>query len=148
MAILLLKALRDEIFDHEPQKMFSFFSSDLHKFKLKTQLKALTNIADEKEVAIKDAIKIISSLNSSQKLLVSEELRLVKLILTVPASIAVSERSCSTLHRFKFYLRSSITQQLLSSYLIIATFKEKVDKLKLLELANQFYFKNEHHFSI
>ena len=85
MAILLLKALRDEDFDHELQQMSSFFSSDLHKFKLKTQLKTLTHIVDEKQVTIKDAIKIISSLNSSQKLLVSEVLRLAKLILTVPA---------------------------------------------------------------
>ena len=117
------------------------FSSDLHKFKLETQLKTLIHIVDEKQVAIKDAITIISSLNASQKLLVSEVLKLVKLILTVPATNAVSERSCSTLHRFKFYLRSSITQELLSSYLIIATCKEKVDKIKLVEVANQFYSK-------
>ena len=148
MTIQLLKALLDEDFDHELQQMSSFFRSDLHKFKLETQLKTLTHIIDEKQVAIKDAITIISSLNASQKLLVSEVLKLVKLILTVPATNAVSERSCSTLHRFKFYLRSSITQELLSSCLIIATCKEKVDKLKLVEVANQFCFENEHHFSI
>ena len=68
MEILLLKALRDEDFDHELQQMSSFFSTDLCKFKLKTQLKALTYIVDEKQVAIKDAITIISSLNVSQKL--------------------------------------------------------------------------------
>ena len=148
MEILLLKALRDEDFDHELQQMSSFFSSDPHKFKLETQLKTLTHIVDEKQVAIKDAITIISSLNASRKLLVSEALKLVKLILTVPATNAVSERSYSMLHRFKFYLRSSITQELLSSCLIIATCKEKVDKLKLVEVANQFCFENEHHFSI
>ena len=102
MAILLLKVLCDEDFDHELQQMFSFFSSDLHKFKLKTKLKTLTHIVDEKQVAKKDAITVISSLNASQKLLVSEVLRLVKLILTVPVTIAVSERSCSTKHRLKF----------------------------------------------
>ena len=99
MEILPLKALRDEDFDHELQQMSSFFSSDLHKFKLETQLKTLTHIVDEKQVAIKDAITIISSLNASQKLLVSEVLKLVKLIFTVTATNAVSQRSCSTLHR-------------------------------------------------
>ena len=93
MTILLLKALLDEDFDHELQQMYSFFSNDLHKFKLKTQLKTLTHIVHEKQVAIKDAITIISSLNASQKLLVSEVLKLVKLILTVPATNSVSERS-------------------------------------------------------
>ena len=65
MAILLLKALRDEDFDHELQQMSSFFSSELHKFKLETQLKPFTHIVDEKQVVIKDAITIISSLNAS-----------------------------------------------------------------------------------
>ena len=77
MEILLLKALRDEEFDYELQQMSLFFSSDLHKFKLETQLKTLTHIVDEKQIRIKDAIAIISSLNASQKLLVSEVLKLV-----------------------------------------------------------------------
>ena len=72
MEILLLKALREEDFGQEPWS--AFFSSDLHKFKLEKQLKALSIIVDEKEVGRKDGITIISSLNASQKLLVSEVL--------------------------------------------------------------------------
>ena len=112
----------------------------LAQFKLETQLKALTHIVDEKQVGLKDAITIISSLNRFQKLLVSEVLNLVKLILTVPATNAVSETSCSTLRRFKTYLRSSITQELLSFCLIFATYKDKVHKLKLLDVANRVRF--------
>ena len=89
--MLLLKALREEDFDHELQQMSSFVSSDLHKLKLEAQLKTLIYIVDQKQVGIKDAIKTISSLNASQKLLVSEVLKFVKLILTVPATNAVSE---------------------------------------------------------
>ena len=81
-------------------------------------------------------------------MLISEVLEVVKVILTVPVTNAVSERSCSTLHRFKFYLRSSMTQELISFCLIIATHKEKIDKLKLVEVTNQFCFENEHRFSI
>ena len=98
--ILLLKALREENFGHE-------LSNDLHKFKLETQLKTLTHIVDEKQAEIKHTITIISSFNASQKLLVSEVLKLVKLTLTVPATNAVSERSCSMLRKFKTYLRST-----------------------------------------
>ena len=112
MEILLLKALPDEDFDHELQQTSSFFSRDLHKFKLETQLKMLAHIVDEKQAGIKDSIAIISSLNAFQKLLVYEVLKLVKLIRTVPATNDVSERSCSTLHTFKFYLRSSIIYHL------------------------------------
>ena len=102
--MLLLKELCEENFGHELQQMSSFFSSGLHKFKLETQLKTLIHIVGQKQVGIKDAITIISSLNASQKLLVSEVLKLVKLILTVPATNAVSERSCSILRRFRTYL--------------------------------------------
>ena len=120
----------------------------MNKFKLETQLTTVTHIADEKQVGIKDAIKIISSLNASQKLLLSEVLNLVKLILLVSTTKVVSERSCSTLCRVKTYLRSSKTQERLNSRLVLATYKEQVDKLNLAEVANQFCFDNEHRFSI
>ena len=77
MEIPLLKALREEDFGHELQQISSFFSGDLHKFKLGTQFKTLTHIVDEKQVGIKDAITILSSLNTSQKLLVAEVLKLL-----------------------------------------------------------------------
>ena len=140
--------LREEAFGHELHQMSSFFSNDLYKVKLGTQLKILTYIFDEKQVKIKDAITIISSLNVSQMMLVSEVLRPVKLILTALTTNTVSERLCSMLYRFKTYHQSSLTQELLSSCLILATYKEKVDKLKLVEVVNQFCFKNGHHFSI
>ena len=69
MELLLLKALREEDFGHELQQMSPLFSSDLHEFKLETQLKNLTHIVDGEQVGIKDAITIISSLNASEKLL-------------------------------------------------------------------------------
>ena len=75
-------------------------------------------------------------------------LKLSKLILLVPVTNAVSERLSSTLRRAKTYLRSSITQEHLSSCLILASYKEQEDKRNLVEVANQCCFKNEYHFSI
>ena len=66
----------------------------------------------------------------------------------MPATNAVSERSCSTLRRVKTYLRSSMTQKRLNSCLVLATYKEQVDQLNLVEVANQFCFNSEHRFSI
>ena len=54
MEILLLKTLREKDFGHELQQTYSFFGSDLDKFKLKT----LTHIVDEKQVGIKNSIKL------------------------------------------------------------------------------------------
>ena len=42
-----------------------------------------------------------------------EVLKYLKLILTAPATNAMSERLCSTLRRIKIHLRSSMTQELL-----------------------------------
>ena len=67
-------------------------------------MKTLKDIAHEKQVGIKEAIKLISSLDAYQKLLVSEVLKLVKLILLVPITNAVSERWRSTLCRVKSYM--------------------------------------------
>ena len=117
------------------------------KFKLETQIKTLKNIVDEKQVGTKEAIKIISSLNASQKVLVSEVLKLAKLILLVPTTNGVSERSRSTFCSVKTYLRSSMTQEPVTSCLIATTYKKQVDKQKLVEAANYFCFKNEHRFS-
>ena len=126
----------------------SLFSSDLDKFKLETQIKTLKNVVDEKQVGIKEAIKIISSLNAFRKLLVFEAFRFVKLILLIPTTNTVSEKSCSTLCRVGTYLRLSMTQAPVTAYLIVTTYKKQVDKRKLVEVASQFCFKNERHFSI
>ena len=96
----------------------------------------------------KEAIKIISPLNASRKLLVSEVLKLVKLILLVPTIYVTGESSRSTLCRVKTYLWSSMTQEHVSSCLIVTTYKKQVDKLKLVEAGSQLCFKNEHRFSV
>ena len=41
-----------------------------------------------------------------------------------------------------------MTQELLNSCLILTTYEEKIDKIKLVEVANQFCFETEHRFSI
>ena len=88
----------------------------------------MKNIVDKKQVGAKEAIQIISSLNASRKLLVSEMLKLVKLILLVPTTNTVSERSRLRLCRVKTYLRSSMTQVHVSCCLIFATYEKQVDK--------------------
>ena len=98
----------------------------LDKFKLVTQIKTLKNNVDEKQIGIKEAIKIISSLNAFRKLLLFEVLKLVKLILLIPTTNTVSERLRSTLYRVGTYLRSSLTQEAVTACLIVSTYKKLV----------------------
>ena len=108
----------------------------MEKFKLDTQIKTFKNIVDEKQVRIKKVIKIISILNAFRKLLVFEVLRLVKLILLVPTTNAVSEGMRSKLCRVKTYLGSSMIQEPITSCLIVTTYKKQVEKLKFAEAKN------------
>ena len=41
-----------------------------------------------------------------------------------------------------------MTQEPVSSCVIVTTYKKQVDKLQLVEAVSQFFFKNEHRFSI
>ena len=87
----------------------------------------MKNIVDEKQFGTKEAIKIISPLSASRKRLVSKVLKLVKLIL--PTTNVASERSRSTLCRVETYLGSTVTQEPVSSCLIVTTYKKQVDKV-------------------
>ena len=76
-------------------------------------------------------------------------LKLVELILLVPTTNAVSERSRS----MNVVLSQNLSviiydQEPVSSCLIVTTYKKQVDKLELVEAASLSWFKNEHHFSI
>ena len=62
--------------------------------------------------------------------------KFVNLILLVPTTNVGSERLRSTLCRVETYLWSSMTQEYVSSCLIVTTYKKQVDKLKLVEAAS------------
>ena len=68
----------------------------------------------------------------------SEVVILIKLLLIAPATNAVYERSCSTLHRIKTYLSTTMTQNRMNNTIILNTYKEELDKLDMIQVANEF----------
>jgi len=68
----------------------------------------------------------------------SEVVTLIKLILTNPATNAISERSFSAMRRLKTYLRSTMGQKRLNAIMLLHVHKEMTDKLSVVELANTF----------
>lgn len=63
---------------------------------------------------------------------------LAKLILVLPASNAISERSFSALRRVKSYLRSSMGQKRLNSLLLLHVHKDKLDELNYQDIIREF----------
>ena len=75
----------------------------------------------------------------SSKVYFSQVTTLLKISLALPATNAVSEQSTSTLRRIKNWLRTSITQGRLNRCMLLAIYKEMMDKLTLTDVAaNEF----------
>ena len=56
----------------------------------------------------------------------------------VPATDALSERSCSALRRLKTYLRTTMCQDRLNHCMILYVHKELTDALEITDIGNQF----------
>ena len=86
----------------------------------------------------------IQSLSPGVQSSLSEVYKLLKLILVMPATNAVSERSALALRRLKNYLRSTMTQSRLNNLMLLHIHKERLDKLCLKSCLNEFVSSNEH----
>ena len=62
----------------------------------------------------------------------------IKLWLLAPATNAVSERSASALRRICTYLRTRSSQERFSNCMVLSVHKDEVDKLNLIDIANEF----------
>ena len=92
--------------------MVMYGDTDLQQYKLEAQLSLLPDIVQEmgydtSRFDIADLLDFFQSLGNARKLLLSETCTLGKLLLVMPATNAVSERSFSALKRVKTYLRST-----------------------------------------
>ena len=61
----------------------------------------------------------------------SEVVKVVQLILVMPATNAVTERSFSTMRRIKSYLRSTMRQDRLNHLMTLHIYQDKLDRLGL-----------------
>ena len=71
-------------------------------------------------------------------MLVAEVIKLLKLILVMPATNAVSERSFSSLKRIETYLRSAANKNQLNYLLISHIHKMLTDRLDPTKVADEF----------
>ena len=74
----------------------------------------------------------------------SEVVKLLTLILVMPATNAVSERSASTLQRVKTYLRTTMHQNCLNHLMVLHVHKDKTDNINLEGCVNEFISLNSH----
>ena len=69
-------------------------------------------------------------------------MKLTKIILTMPATNAISERSFSALRRMKTWLRSTMNQTRLNWCMVLHIHNDDTDKLNIVDVANEFVSRN------
>ena len=108
---------------------------------MEAQFESLKTYFNEREdISLADSTGKIRKLPKSNTLYFSKVVTLLKVLLVLPATNAVSERSASTLRRIKNWLRTSMTQERFNNCMLRAIYKEKTDKLSSIDVANEFCF--------
>ena len=90
------------------------------------------------ETTLGDIIKYLQKLPRTYKLLISEVIKIAKIMLVMPATNALSERSFSALKRVKTSLRSTTTDSRLNNILTLHVHKEELDSLNISKVADEF----------
>ena len=144
---LLIKSAQGEDFSAEFDSIVQFYGSDFNSATLKAQLELLhTCFSSSSSLSptFMDIKSYIVSLSPGVQSSLSQVCVLLKLILVMPATNAVSERSASALRRLKNYLRSTMSQSRLNNVMVLHIHKERLDKLCLKSCLNEFISSNEH----
>ena len=146
---LLLKAVAGEDHDEELAKVMAVYGdTDLQQYKLEAQLSLLPEVVqamgyDASRFDIADLLDFFQSLRNARKVLLSEICTLGELMLVMPATNDVSERSFSALKRVKTYLRSTTGEGRLNHLMLLHVHKELADGIDMVEVANLFVGDNQ-----
>ena len=94
-------------------------------------------------ITLQDICKHIKSLPTSHHVLMSQVDHLVKLILLMPATNAMSERSASAMRRIKTYLRTTMAQSRPNHIMLLHIYKHLTDNISHTVVLNEFVSANE-----
>ena len=75
--------------------------------------------------------------------MISEVIKIIKLLLVSPATTASGERPFSAARRLKRWLRSTMNQERFNSVAILHTHKNLTEYIDLISISNQFLAMND-----
>ena len=135
---MLLKAAANENYEDDLEFIQKFYGTDF-SYPLAIQLQTFGSLfSSGSQPTLPDIIDVLHKLPASKRDLLTEVVKLTKLILVTLATNAVSERSFSTLRRLKTYLRTTMNQDRLNHLMTLHIHKQQCDDLSLIEVANEF----------
>ena len=121
---------------------------NVHALEMRLQIFATNFTMEGRNTSIKDILKYLRNISSAQRTLLSEICIIAKLILVMPATNAISERSFSALRWVKAYLLSTIKRTRLNHLMILHVHKKKTDSLNLHDIGNESVRCSEHRLSV
>ena len=141
---ILFQAAKEEDYKKDFKSVTEFYGDDFDIPLLQSQL--LTFSIQFKEfkkdkIRLNDIVEFMKQPVMSQ--LLSEVGKLLKLLLSNPATNAQSERIFSNLRRTKDHLRNSMGQARLNWIMILNVHKKLTESLNLAEICNEFISGNE-----
>ena len=123
--MLLLKAAKKVNIDSEFNSVIEFYKDDFDSMVLKTQLVTLGSIISNDIRTFDAIVGYLKTSNSGVKSLISEVIKLTKLVLVCLATNATSERVFSALQHVKNYLQSTMNQIPVSNIMVLHVHKER-----------------------
>ena len=142
---VLVKAANGDPYKEELKAVHDFYGDDFDLSSLSVQLQSLSSFFSRRErITIGDCVAEIQSMTAAQQSYFSEVCKLIRLILVMPATNAISERSFSTMRRLKTYLRSTMLQCRLNHIMLLSINKDRIDYLDLNAIGDEFVRCSEH----
>ena len=143
---LLVTAANGKEIEAYLKTVTAFYRDDFDSSLLSAQLQNLATHFDGNTVTLRDCIAFLRGLSSAQRYFFSEVCMLAHLIIVMPATNAVSERSFSAMRRLKTYLCSTMSQRRLN-HLLLNINREKADRLDIDCIADEFVRGSQHRLS-
>ena len=140
---LLMLAANHEDYTERLNLVIEHYKDDFDVPSLRAQIKIFSRMfPDNEKTTYGNLIAHFKQLGS-KKNLISEVCKIMELILVLPASNAGVERSFSKMKTIKTRLRSTMKEGRLNHLMIMGIYKDKVDKLNLEKIANEFIKRKE-----
>ena len=136
---LLIKAINSEPYQTELDAL-NEYRDDFYVSALPVELLTLRTIFANEKVSHFEELKnkIKNEMSEAERILIGNGNKLMKLVFVGAATSATPERSFSLARRLKTWLRSIMSQKRFNALTILSFYKELVDKISLVDVANEF----------
>ena len=134
---LLLKGCKQMDHQDELHLVKSLYDKDINYQNLEIQFQTISPSVKD-DLSLGGIVSYLKTLPSAARSIYSEIVTLVELVLVMPATNAISERSFSALRKIKSYLRTTMSQQRLNNLMVLFIHRDSLDEMDLEEVANEF----------